>query len=92
VHFGGTHARGQNFLQPEFAKSDEQLRRDQTLHSACVAVIRSGNERAVKMAKNSWLIKRGCVDQLWDLDMLAEVWSLGVSKFILCMTLFFRLK
>jgi hypothetical protein len=90
VHFGGMHARGQNCLQPEFAKSDEQFRRDQTLHSACVAVIRSGNERAVKMAKNSWLIKRGCVDQLWDLEMLAEAWSLGVSKFILCMTQFFR--
>ena len=59
MHFGGTHARGQNCLQPEFAKSDEHFRRrDQTLHSACVAVIRSGNERAVKMAKNSWLIKR----------------------------------
>ena len=50
------------------------LRRDQTLHSACVAVIRSGNEHAVKMAKLSWLIKRGCVDQLWDLNMLADVW------------------
>jgi hypothetical protein len=24
---------GQNCLQPEFAKSDEQFRRDQTLHS-----------------------------------------------------------
>jgi hypothetical protein len=50
---------GQNCLQPEFAKSDEQSRRDQTLHSACVAVIRSGNERAVKMAKNSWLDQAG---------------------------------
>jgi hypothetical protein len=59
-----------------FAKSNEQFRRDQTLHSACVAAIRSGNEHAVKMAKNSWLIKQGCIDQLWDLDMLADVWLL----------------
>jgi hypothetical protein len=44
---------GQNSLQPEFAKSDEQFSRDQTLHSDCVVVIRSRKERAIKVAKNS---------------------------------------
>jgi hypothetical protein len=32
------------------------------------------NALSAKMAKNSWLIKRGCVDQIWDLNMLADVW------------------
>jgi hypothetical protein len=68
------HRHGQTCLQPEFAKSDEQFRRNQTLHSACVAVIRSGNERAVKVVKNLWLIKGGCVDQLWEFNMLADAW------------------
>jgi hypothetical protein len=65
---------GQRCLQPAFAKSDEQFRCDQTLHSGCVAVVRSGNERSVKRSKISWLVKRGCVDQMWDLSMLADVW------------------
>ena len=43
-----TNKEGQSCLQPIFAKSDEQFTRDQMLHSACVAVVRSGNERAVK--------------------------------------------
>jgi hypothetical protein len=38
---------GQDSLQPVFAKSDEQFSRDQTLHSACVAAIRSRDEGAV---------------------------------------------
>jgi hypothetical protein len=55
---------GQRCLQPAFAKSDEQFRRDEGLHSACVAVVRSGNERSVKQV----------VDQIWDLSMLDDVW------------------
>jgi hypothetical protein len=65
---------GQKCLQPAFAKSDEQFRRGETLHSGCVAVVRSGNERSVKRSKISWLVKRGCVDQIWDLSTLADVW------------------
>ena len=47
---------GQTCLQPCFAKSDQQFKRDQLLHSACVAHVRSGNERAVKIAKTSKII------------------------------------
>jgi hypothetical protein len=65
---------GQKCLQPVFAQSDEQFRRDETLHSGCVAVVRSGNERSVKRVKMSWLVKRGCVDQIWNLSLLADVW------------------
>lgn len=66
-----SEARAELSAAPEFAKSDEQFRRD--FQSARVAVIRSGNERAAKLVTNTWLIKRGCVDQLWDLNMLAIV-------------------
>jgi hypothetical protein len=38
------HRHGQTSLQPKFAKSNKQFRRNQMLHSACVAVIHSGNE------------------------------------------------
>jgi hypothetical protein len=65
---------GQNCLHPEFATSDEQFRRHQTLHSTCVAVIRSGNERAVKDGEKFVADQAECVDQLWDLNMLADVW------------------
>ena len=65
---------GQKCLQPVFAESNRQFRRDETLHSASVAVVRSANERSVKRTKLSWLVKRGCIDQNWDLSMLADIW------------------
>jgi len=65
---------GQRCMQPAYADSDRQFRRDETLHSACVAVVRSGNERAVKQAKLSWLVKRGCIDQGWELSFVADIW------------------
>jgi hypothetical protein len=64
---------GHNFLQPKFAKSDEHFRHDQTLcSSVCIAVIRYGNERAVKVANNSWLIKRSgyALIGFWVLNIL----------------------
>jgi hypothetical protein len=50
---------GQHFFQLAFAKCDRKFRGEMTLHSAAVAVVRSGNERAVKQVKMSWAIKKG---------------------------------
>ena len=49
----------QECIQPIFAKSDRRFARDETVVSASVAADRSGNERAVNMAKKSGYIKRG---------------------------------
>jgi hypothetical protein len=67
-------AEGQQCLQPVFARSDEQFRAGETLYSGCVAVVRSGNERAVKRCKLSWFLKRGTRDQGWDHSVVADVW------------------
>jgi hypothetical protein len=45
-------------LQPVFAKSDTKFNSQQVHRSANVAADRSGNERAVKLAKHSALIKQ----------------------------------
>ena len=60
------NAGGQKVLQPTFARSDEQFTRSETLHSAAVAVVRSGNERAVNRIKYSWFLRRGRSLQTWD--------------------------
>lgn len=65
---------GQKCLQPNFAQSDRKFTALETLNSACVAVIRSGNERAVERMKNSWFIKRGTTLAIWDLDLLDDIW------------------
>jgi hypothetical protein len=64
----------QTCVQPKFWKNGKQFKRNQTLHTACVAVVRAGNERAASRAKVPWLLKRGTVDQLWDVGMFADVW------------------
>jgi len=61
-------------IQPSFARSDEKFGSANVLYSAGVATTRSGNELSVRQVKTSWLIKRGCIFQNWDLDMLADVW------------------
>ena len=38
---------GQQCFQPDFAQSDKKFSGERTLHSAAVAVVCSGNERAV---------------------------------------------
>jgi hypothetical protein len=48
---------------------------DKVLRAGCVAVVRSGNERGVKRCKLSWFLKRGCSDQLWDVDLVCNVWE-----------------
>jgi len=61
-------------VQPTFAQSDKKFGTDSVLYSAGVATTRSGNERSVRQVKTSWLIKRGCMFQNWDLEMLADIW------------------
>jgi len=65
---------GQTCLQSCFAKSDRQFERDQLLHNACVAHVRSGNERAVKIAKNSKIIGNGIPNNRFDLCLLDDIW------------------
>jgi hypothetical protein len=55
---------GQLCCIPDLA--DENFGSDRVLRTGCIAVVRSGNERAVKRCKMSWFIKRGCYDQIWD--------------------------
>ena len=66
---------GQTVLQPIFSKGDKQFNRNEVLHTAAVAVIRSGNERAVGRCKMSWFVKRGCSEAIWDVPMLCDVWE-----------------
>jgi hypothetical protein len=65
---------GQFCLQPHFAESDKKFKGDQTLFSACIAVVRSGNEWAVKNVKMSWMLKRGLKGQTWDLVQYSDLW------------------
>lgn len=64
---------GQMCCRPD--EADEQFGGDKVLRTGCVAVVRSGNERGVNRSKMSWFIKRGCSDQLWDVDLLCDVWE-----------------
>jgi hypothetical protein len=62
-------------LQASFAQSDRKFSTNNVVHSAGVAAIRSGNERAVRQSKLSWMVKRGCTyHQAWDLDMQCDIW------------------
>jgi len=66
---------GQFCLQPTFAESEKQFKDNAVLYSGAVAVVRSGNERAVNRCKMSWFLKRGATDQMWDIDLLCDVWD-----------------
>ena len=50
---------GQFVLQPTFAKSDRKFNASEVLRAAAIAADRSGNERAVRVAKMSSYVKRG---------------------------------
>jgi hypothetical protein len=52
---------GQHCFQPDFAQCDRKFNGAKTLHSAAVAFVFSGNERAVRLVKMSWVIKKGAV-------------------------------
>ncbi len=45
--------------QPIWAESDKRFGRKETLITACVATDRAGNERAVKVCKMAWYVRRG---------------------------------
>ena len=64
----------QRCLQPTFSQSDTQFSRNDVLHSASVAVVRSGNERAVKNTKHCWIVQRGVRNPNFDLAMLDDIW------------------
>jgi hypothetical protein len=66
---------GQFCLQPTFAESAKQFKDNEVLFSGAVAVVRSGNERAVKRCKMSWFLQRGAVQQMWDIDFVCDVWE-----------------
>jgi hypothetical protein len=65
---------GQRCLQPVFARSDEQFTQEETLHSACVARIRSGNERAVRLAKKSKFLADRDSDSNWEVELVLDLW------------------
>ena len=46
-------------IQPDFAKADRHFKGKETLTSAAIATDRSGNERAVRLSKQSGYINRG---------------------------------
>ena len=64
---------GQFVLQPNFAESDKKFSANSTLRSASLAADRSGNERAVKMCKNSNYIRRG-LSQFAQMEEFCDVW------------------
>jgi len=64
---------GQLCCQPD--KVDTLSTGDNVLRTACVAVTRSGNERAVKRSKISWFVKDGMRHKLMDVDMLCDAWE-----------------
>lgn len=65
----------QKCLQLAFAEFDKQFADNLTLYSGAVAVVRSGNERAVNRCKMSWVLKKGAIEQKWDVDFLCDVWE-----------------
>ena len=52
-------AGNQKTLQPDFMRSDKQFRAVESLSSATVASDRSGNERCVRLSKQSGFVRRG---------------------------------
>ena len=74
-------AGGQECIQPIFAKSDRRFVGSEAVVSASVASDRSGNERAVNMAKKSGFIKRGltCGSNPERLNNAWLAWSFQVN-------------
>jgi hypothetical protein len=65
--------RGQTTVQPTFAAGDQQQFTDnQSLCTACISVLRSGDGRHVRLMKMSWLLSHGCLVQAWNLGAIAD--------------------
>jgi len=65
---------GQFVLQPTFAKSDEKFSCNDVVRSASIAADRSGNERAVRIAKLSSYLKYGNHTNTVRLSDAWEAW------------------
>ena len=64
-------------LQPDFAKGDRRLKGNETLASVVIATDRSGNERVVRLSKQSGYINRGITQRtsLLQMDNAWMAWS-----------------
>ena len=66
---------GQSNMQPAFADSDRKFTSEETLYSAAIAALRSGNERAVHVVKMSWFItKTAAIQSNPDLKFISKIW------------------
>ena len=63
----------QLILQPDFASSDRKFRTLEVISSAAIATDCSGNERAVRLSKQSKRLKHGATGHT-DYDRLADTW------------------
>ena len=73
INLPAQRARRQTVIQPVFAKSDTMFSGKDTILSGSVASDCSGNERAVKYAKMSKLLRNG-LQQNGCTVMIADVW------------------
>ena len=64
----------QHVIQPEWANSDRQFGRDETLRSASVATDRAGNERGVNVCKRAWFISRGFMQNMSP-ERMNDAWA-----------------
>lgn len=65
----------QLMLQPNFARSDRRFTSKEVLRSGAVASHRSGNERAMNVAKRSATLKRG-LQPGGDTAAISDMWLL----------------
>ena len=63
---------GQLTLQPTFKRSDRKFTRNETLSSSQLASHRSGNERAVRVAKSAGYLFNGASAKSWE--NIDDVW------------------
>ena len=68
-------AMGQTNMQPAFSVTDRKFNAQETLYSAAIAALRSGNERAVHSVKQSWLLTKHASNfSNPDLKYISDVW------------------
>ena len=60
-------------LQPDFANSDRKFRTSEVISSAAIATDYSGNERAVRLSKQSKRLQNGAKGHTYY-DRLADTW------------------
>ena len=64
-----------NVLNLIFRNLIKKLKGERTFHLVAVAVVLLGNERAVKIVKNAWVLKRGALfAPNIDLSTLDNIW------------------